>query len=239
MRIDIVSIFPEVFEPVFGVGMLRLAQDRGLLEIHRHDLRDFTTDKHRQVDDEPYGGGPGMVMKPEPFFRALSDLLGGSPFVVPGGSRTILLTPQGDRLSQPLVEGLAKAERLVILCGRYEGVDARVAGCVTDEVSIGDYVLSGGEIGAMVLVDAVGRLISGVLGDEESLAEESFTGGFLEYPQYTRPATWKGLEVPEVLLSGNHGSIRDWRREKSEFATKVRRPDLYRSYRGARTPPAG
>jgi tRNA (guanine37-N1)-methyltransferase len=238
MRVDIVSIFPEVFEPVFGVGMSRLAQDRGLLEIHPHDLRDFTPDKHRQVDDEPYGGGPGMVMKPEPFFRALSDLLPVNPFVVPGGVRTILLTPQGDRLSQPLVEGLAKAERLVILCGRYEGVDARVAGCVTDEVSIGDYVLSGGEIGAMVLVDAVGRLISGVLGDEESLSEESFAAGFLEYPQYTRPPAWKGFAVPEVLLSGHHGAIKDWRLNRAEFATRVRRPDLYRLKAAARRPDA-
>jgi len=226
VKIDIVSIFPEVFEPVFRVGMSRLAQERGLLELAAHDLRDFTADKHRRVDDEPYGGGPGMVMKPEPFYAAMTALLGGSPFVLPKGVRTILLTPQGVRLSQPIVDGLSKAERLVILCGRYEGVDARVNTFVTDEISVGDYVLSGGEIGAMVLVDAVGRLISGVLGAEASLDEESFSNGLLEYPQYTRPASWLGLPVPDVLVSGDHGAVKEWRRRMAELRTRARRPDL-------------
>lgn len=226
MRIDIVSIFPQVFEPVFGVGMLRLAREKGLLELAAHDLRDYTTDKHRQVDDEPYGGGPGMVMKPEPFFKATRSILGESPFLLPRGVRTVLLSPTGEPLRQPLVANLAGAERLVILCGRYEGVDARVSTFVTDEISVGDYILSGGEIAAMVLVDAIGRLIGGVLGAEESLDEESFTGGLLEYPQYTRPASWSGMEVPQVLVSGDHGAIAAWRRTTAEFLTAARRPDL-------------
>lgn len=226
MKIDIVSIFPEVFGSVFNIGMSRLAQERGLLEISAHDLRDFTADKHRQVDDEPYGGGPGMVMKPEPFYEAMRSLVGGSPFVLPKGVRSVLLTPQGAPLSQDLVKGLSRAQRLIILCGRYEGVDARVSTFVTDEISIGDYVLSGGEIGAMVLVDAVGRLISGVLGDEASLDEESFCAGILEYPHYTRPATWLGMKVPDVLVSGDHGAIKKWRHGTAEFLTKARRPDL-------------
>lgn len=226
MKIDIISIFPEVFEPVFSVGMSRLAQERGLIDINAHDLRDFTEDKHRQVDDEPYGGGPGMIMKPEPFFAALKSLVGESPFVLSGGHRTILLTPQGKKLNQKMLSEFSRAKHLVILCGRYEGVDARVGTFVTDEVSLGDYVLSGGEIGAMVLVDAVGRLISGVLGGEASLEEESFSNGLLEYPQYTRPASWMGFEVPPVLTSGDHKAIREWRAARARFMTQTKRPDL-------------
>lgn len=226
MKVDIVSIFPEIFEPVFSVGMNRLAQERGLLEITGHDLRDYTQDKHRQVDDVPYGGGPGMVMKPEPFFGALESILEGSPFVLSSGVRTILMTPQGEKMSQKLLVDLAKAQRLIILCGRYEGVDARVGSFITDEISVGDYVLSGGEIAAMALVDGVNRLLSGVLGDEMSLDEESFTTGLLEYPQYTRPASWMGLDVPAVLMSGNHKEIREWRFQKAGFATRTNRPDL-------------
>ena len=226
MKVDIVSIFPEIFGPVFGAGMLRLAQERGLIEIVAHDLRDFTVDKHRQVDDEPYGGGPGMVMKPEPFFAAVESIVGGTPFVLPKGVRTVLLAPQGRPLTQQLVAGLAQADRLVLLCGRYEGVDARVGAFVTDEISIGDYVLSGGEVAAMVVVDAVGRLTAGVLGDEASLIEESFAAGLLEYPQYTRPVSWLGIKVPDVLVSGDHAAIGSWRRRQADFVTKVRRPDL-------------
>lgn len=226
MKVDIVSIFPEVFEPVFNVGMSRVARERGLLEIDAHDLRDFTTDKHRQVDDVPYGGGPGMVMKPEPFYTALTTLLGGSPLLLPKGVRTILLTPRGAPLSQTLVGGLSTAERLIILCGRYEGIDARVGAFVSDEISIGDYILSGGEIGAMVIVDAVGRLLSGVLGDEASLEEESFSFGLLEYPHFTRPASWRGMNVPGVLVSGDHGAIKKWRLEEARRLTGIRRPDL-------------
>jgi tRNA (guanine37-N1)-methyltransferase len=226
MRIDIISIFPEMFDPVLNTGMLRLARERELLDVRLHNLRDATSDKHRQVDDEPYGGGPGMVMTPEPFYQALSGVLGEPPYVLPGGTRTILLSARGTLLRHEMVQALSRAQRLVLLCGRYEGVDARVADFVTDEVSIGDYVLSGGEIGAMVLVDAVGRLMAGVLGAEESLDEESFTAGQLEYPHYTRPALWRGLGVPPVLTSGDHRRIREWRAGEARFSTKVRRPDL-------------
>lgn len=228
LKIDIVTIFPEMFDGVFDVGMLRLARERELLDVTLHNLRDFTEDRHKQVDDEPYGGGPGMVMKPEPFYGALEAILGGSPMVLSGGTRTILLSPQGTPLRQRLVGQLAGAKRLVILCGRYEGIDDRVAAAVSDEISIGDYVLSGGEAAAMVLVDAVGRLQAGVLGEAESLAEESFTLGMLEYPHYTRPVTWAGVPVPDVLLSGHHEEVRRWRAEQARLRTRLRRPDLLR-----------
>lgn len=226
MRIDIVSIFPDIFAPVFSVGMMRLAQEKGLLEVDAHDLRDWASDKHRRVDDEPYGGGPGMVMRPEPFYQALLDLLGHDPMLLSSGERTVLLTPQGELLRQRLIEGLSKAEHLVLLCGRYEGVDERVRSFVSDEISIGDFVLSGGELAAMVVAEALTRQIPGVLGEVESLSEESFTGGFLEYPQYTRPAEFLGNEVPEVLISGNHRAVKDWRRHQAKLRTLARRPDL-------------
>lgn len=226
MKVDIVTIFPEMFGPVLDTGMLRLARERGLLAVNTHDLRDFTDDRHRQVDDEPYGGGPGMVMKAEPFWQALCGIVGDTPYLLTKGMRTVLLSAQGTPLKQKVVEGLAQAEKLVLLCGRYEGVDARVGAFVTDEISIGDYILSGGEIGAMVIVDAVGRLLTGVLGAEESLEEESFSHGRLEYPQYTRPAFWRGFGVPYVLTSGDHGRVREWRVGEAGFNTLVRRPDL-------------
>lgn len=226
MKIDIVTIFPEMFDSVFGSGMLRLAAEKGLIEIDVHNLRDYTADRHRQVDDEPYGGGPGMVMLPEPFYQALADILGGGPFLLPGSIRTVLLSAGGSLLTHELAENLAGSDRLVFLCGRYEGVDARVAGMVTDEISIGDYVLSGGEIGVMAVVDAVCRLISGVLGAPDSLIEESFSAGLLEYPQFTRPAVWRGEAVPAVLTSGDHEKIRKWRNDQAVFSTDVRRPDL-------------
>jgi len=226
MKIDIITIFPDIFEPVLSVGMLRLARERGLLEVKAHDLPDFTEDKHRQVDDEPYGGGPGMVMKVEPFWKAICCVTGDAPYILRRGTRTVLLAAGGTPLKHAVVEGLADAEQLVLLCGRYEGVDARVGSFVTDEISIGDYVLSGGEIGAMVLVDAVVRLLTGVLGARESLEEESFLRGQLEYPQYTRPAQWRGLGVPYVLTSGDHKRVRAWRAAESRLSTVVRRPDL-------------
>ena len=226
MLIDIITIFPEMFSPVLDMGMLRVARDRGHLEVATHDLRDYTTGRYRQVDDEPYGGGPGMVMMAEPFYEAITGLLGDEPYLLPGGTRTILMSARGTRLDHQVVSSLAQEERLLLLCGRYEGVDARVADFVTDEISIGDYVLSGGEIGAMVVIDAVARLQAGVLGAAESLAEESFASGRLEYPHYTRPARWREAGVPPVLLSGDHGRIDEWRVEQSRLSTAVRRPDL-------------
>lgn len=227
MKIDVITIFPELFTPFFQTGMLKIAQEKQLVSFTAHNLRDFTADKHKQVDDEPYGGGPGMVMKPEPFFTALQAVLGSSPFLLSEKVRTVLLTPRGVRLNQQLVQNLAGAARLVFLCGRYEGVDERVASFVTDEISIGDYILSGGEVAAMVIIEAVTRLKAGVLGEVGSLVEESFSQGLIEYPQYTRPAQWLNMSVPEVLLSGNHQAIKKWRHEQALLSTKLRRPDLW------------
>ncbi len=223
MRVDVVTIFPEVFDQVLSSSMLGIARGKGLLEFCAHDLRDWAIPGvHRQVDDAPYGGGPGMVMRPEPFraaVRAVSALDAREPVVV-------LMTPQGVPLTQRLVERLATSERMLLLCGRYEGVDERVRGLADIEVSIGDYVLSGGELPAMVLIDAVARLLPGVLGGEDSTAEESFSWGLLEYPHYTRPASFEGEDVPEVLLSGDHARIRRWRREQAIRRTARSRPDL-------------
>ncbi|GAB4274360.1 MAG: tRNA (guanosine(37)-N1)-methyltransferase TrmD [Coriobacteriia bacterium] len=219
MRIDVLTIFPEIFEGPLSASMLGLAQEKGVVEVAVHDLRDWTTDKHRQVDDAPYGGGPGMVMKPESFFRAVSDLKGEDTLVV-------LMTPQGRRLEQRLAEDLSSCEHLLILCGRYEGFDERVRVLADLEVSIGDYVLTGGELPALVMIDVVTRLLPGVLGCADSPEEESFSSGLLEYPQYTRPREWEGLRVPEVLLSGDHGRVAAWRREQALIRTAKHRPDL-------------
>ncbi len=223
MRIDIVTIFPEAFAPL-RVSMLARASERGLLDITVWDLRQFTTDRHRQVDDELYGGGAGMVMKPEPFFSAVDAIRAAAPATAP---RAILMSPQGERLTQALAQELAREDHLLVLCGHYEGIDERVKeGLGADEVSIGDYVLTGGELPAMVLVDAVARLVPGVVGDAASVAEESFSGGLLDYPHYTRPAEFRGMKVPAVLLSGNHAAIRRWRRSQQLQRTMRRRPDL-------------
>ena len=222
MKIDIVTIFPGMASGPLGESILKRAQEAGLLEICCHDLRDFTTDKHRQVDDVPYGGGPGMVMKPEPFFAAVDSLATEE-------SRVLLMTPQGRPFSQDTALELSREHHLIILCGHYEGVDHRVAeALVDDEVSIGDYVLTNGTIAAVVVADAAARLIPGVLGDEMSFVEESFGGrrGYLEAPHYTRPAEYRGLKVPEVLLSGHHKKIEEWRAKKSEARTREVRPDL-------------
>jgi tRNA (guanine37-N1)-methyltransferase len=223
VRVDVISVLPEMFGPVLGSSMLGIAQERGALELSVHDLRDWALPGvHRQVDDAPYGGGPGMVMRPEPIFaavRAVAAMDSRTP-------TTILMTPQGVPLSQRLVEDLAGCERLMMVCGRYEGVDERVRALVDLEVSIGDYVLTGGELPAMVLIDAVSRLLPGVLGGDTSVEEESFTWGLLEYPHYTRPASFEGVDVPEVLLSGDHGRIARWRREQAVRRTARRRPDL-------------
>ncbi len=222
MRIDIVSIFPEALSPL-QVSVLGRARSRGVVQIEVHDLRDFTTDKHRQVDDVPYGGGPGMVMKPEPFFAAVESL------ALPGAAppRVVLTSPQGRRFDQRMAEDLAREPHLVVLCGRYEGVDERVAaGLGADEVSIGDYVLSGGELAAMVIVEATTRLVPGVVGDEQSVKADSFSEGLLDYPHFTRPVEFRGMRVPEVLLSGHHERIRRWRRREQLRRTLARRPDL-------------
>ncbi|MFY9570741.1 MAG: tRNA (guanosine(37)-N1)-methyltransferase TrmD [Blastocatellia bacterium] len=225
MRFDIITIFPEIFSGVFDFGIIRRAVEAGLIEFGIHDLRDYTHDRHRQVDDRPFGGGAGMVMKPEPFFRAVEAITNDANDV-----DVVMLSPQGRLFNQALAAEYAQEPRLVLICGRYEGVDERVVeALITDEVSIGDYVLSGGEIPAMVVVDAVTRLLPGALGCEQSAELESFARGLLDYPHYTRPAEYRGLKAPEVLLSGNHAQVERWRRRKAIEKTLRRRPDLIRS----------
>jgi tRNA (guanine37-N1)-methyltransferase len=245
MRIDIVTIFPAMVEQALSAGIVGRAIERGTLTVKVHDLRSFTTDRHHVVDDVAYGGGPGMVLKPEPIFRAMDAI------AAEGERPTVLLTsPQGTRFDQSVAKRLSRSRRLVILCGRYEGVDERVRSLVDEEISIGDYVLSGGELPALVIVDAVARLVPGVVGDERSVTEDSFSRGLLDFPQYTRPASLtrprsgpRGaaagghsfeqpadasttLKVPDVLLSGNHAEIRRWRKREAVSRTLARRPDL-------------
>jgi len=222
VKFDVVTIFPEFFSGPLDASLLGKARGRGLIEVTLHDLRDHTHDVHRSVDDEPYGGGVGMVMKPEPWYAAVESIEGGMQ------ARRILLSPAGRRLDQQLVAELAEEAHLVLMCGRYEGVDERVAiGLATDEVSIGDYVIAGGEAAALVLIDAVARLIPGVVKEPASVEEESFgPSGLLDYPHYTRPPDFRGMRVPDVLLSGNHADIASWRRKEALERTKRRRPDL-------------
>jgi tRNA (guanine37-N1)-methyltransferase len=220
VRCDIVTIFPEFFGTPLRAGLLGKAGERGLIEVRTHDLRDWTHDRHRTVDDAPFGGGAGMVMRPEPWFEALDDLLEAGP------ARVILLAPDGDRFGQRAAARLAAEPRLVLCCGRYEGVDERVRTRANEVLSIGDFVLAGGEPAALVVLDAVARLLPGVMGNAESAADESFANGLLEYPQYTRPAVYRGLEVPEVLRSGDHGAVASWRRRRSIERTREVRPDL-------------
>lgn len=227
MRVDVITIFPSLFESPLDCGTLKIAQEKGLLEVELHDLRDYTHDKHRQVDDTPYGGGVGMVMKPELFFDVVSDIAGGDVEKLKQKAPVILLTPQGTPLKQNKVKELAAESQLVLLCGRYEGIDERVReNLITEEISIGDYVVSGGELPALVLIEAVVRFIPGVLGDEYSREEETFSQILLEYPHYTRPAEYKGLKVPDILLSGNHARIEKWRKRESLKRTLLKRPDL-------------
>jgi tRNA (guanine37-N1)-methyltransferase len=222
MRFDILTIFPEMFESFFGCSLLKRAQDRGLIRIEAHDIRAGATDRHRMTDDYPYGGGAGMVMKVEPIARVLESI-GARP----GECLRVLLTPQGETFSQAIAGELARAGRVVLICGHYEGVDERVRENLVDrELSIGDYILTGGEAAAMVIVDAVARLVPGVLGNEESARHESFAGGLLESPQYTRPEEFRGWKVPELLLSGHHREIETWRRREALRRTLRRRPDL-------------
>jgi len=222
MRFDILSIFPEMFESFFGCSLLKKARDKGLIRIETHDIRDGATDRHRMTDDYPYGGGAGMVMKVEPIARVL-EAIGA----VPGECLRVLLTPQGETFNQAMAAELARSGRIALICGHYEGVDERVRQHLVDrEISIGDYILTGGEAAAMVIVDAVARLIPGVLGNDESARHESFAMGILESPQYTRPEDFRGWKVPEVLLSGHHRQIEEWRRREALKRTLRRRPDL-------------
>jgi tRNA (guanine37-N1)-methyltransferase len=222
MHIDVLTLFPGMFAGAFSESIIGRAIDRGLVTVAVHDIRDFAAGRHRVVDDYPYGGGPGMVMKPEPIAAALAFVDALEPI----RGLSVLLTPQGRLFDQETARRYAASPRLTLLCGRYEGVDERVRGLVDEELSIGDFVLSGGEPGAVVVVDAVVRLIPGVLGSEQSLAEESHAAGLLEYPQYTRPPTFRGETVPAILLSGNHKEVAHWRRQQSILRTSQRRPDL-------------
>ncbi len=235
MRIDVLTIFPEFFTQVFDFGIIRRAKLAGIVEVNVHDIREFATDKHRMVDDRPFGGGDGMVLKPEPIFAAIENLLGtADPKGYPAGTAVVLLTPQGIPLKQSLAKGLADETRhLVLICGRYEGVDERITETlVTDEISIGDYVLSGGEPAAVVLVDSMVRLLPNALGSETSAENDSFSDGLLDYPHYTRPAEFRGMKVPEVLLNGNHAEIEKWRRQKALEKTKLKRKDLLEGENG-------
>jgi tRNA (guanine37-N1)-methyltransferase len=228
MRIDIFTLFPQMFQSVLSAGLFKRATDQNLVRINTHNIRDYTHDRHHTVDDYPYGGGAGMVLKPEPIFEAVetikSDIRQNEGVdKIP----VILLTPQGRLFSQAIAQELAQQSHLILICGHYEGVDERVAGYLaTDQISIGDYVLSGGELAAMIVAEAVTRLVPGVLGSAESTIDDSHTTGLLEYPQYTRPDIFRGWAVPEVLLSGNHAQIAKWRREQAIARTLKRRPDL-------------
>jgi tRNA (guanine37-N1)-methyltransferase len=220
---DVITIFPELVEAALAAGVVGRARERGVVDIRVRDLRAYTDDRHRTVDDVPYGGGPGMVMKPEPIVRAVEAIAAerGAP------SAVVLVTPQGRTLTHALAEDLSRMERIVLLCGRYEGVDERVTEMmVTHEVSIGDYVLTGGELPALVVLDAVTRLVPGVVGDAASVEADSFARGLLDHPHYTRPAVFRGRAVPDVLVSGHHGAIEQWRRTERVRRTLERRPDL-------------
>jgi tRNA (guanine37-N1)-methyltransferase len=235
MRIDVVTIFPEFFD-VLDVSLVGKAREKGILDFGVTNLRDFTHDVHRTVDDTPYGGGAGMVMKPEPWGEAIDALLGdsaGDALLGDSASDAVLIvpTPAGHLFTQAMARELSKASHLIFACGRYEGIDQRVSDhfatrCRVVPVSLGDYVLNGGEVAAMAMIEAIGRLVPGVLGNPESLTEESHEDGLLEYPSYTKPAQWRELEVPDVLLSGNHGAIAAWRREQQRERTREVRPDL-------------
>ena len=219
MKVEVLTLFPAMFAGPLDESILRRAQESGRLELVIHNLRNWTHDRHRKVDDEPYGGGPGMVLKPEPIFEAIEELKSES-------TQVVMMTPQGKPFMQTKARELASHEHLLLLCGSYEGFDERVRSWVHHELSIGDYVLTNGALPAMVVIDAVARLLPGVLGDDESSTEESFSGNTLEYPQYTRPADFGGMKVPDILLSGDHGAVEAWRSKQAEDRTRERRPDL-------------
>jgi tRNA (guanine37-N1)-methyltransferase len=224
LRIDVVTIFPRMVEGPLADGIVQRARERGIVDLRVHDLRDHADDRHRTVDDAPFGGGPGMVMKAEPFFRAVEAIRAEAPA---GTEAIVLLSPRGRRFDQAAARRFARLDRLVLLCGRYEGIDERVAeDLATEEVSLGDFVLTGGEVAALAVAEATVRLLPGALGDGASAESDSFEGQLLDWPHYTRPATWRGRSVPEVLVSGDHGRIRRWRRREALRATRDRRPDL-------------
>lgn len=226
MKVDVITIFPRLVEAALSEGVVARACDAGLVDVRARDLRAYTDDRHRTVDDVPYGGGPGMVMKPEPLFRAVDAITAerGAP------SAVVLMTPQGRRFTHAEAARLSRMARVIVICGRYEGVDERVSeALVTDELSIGDYVLTGGELAALVVIDAAVRLVPGVVGDADSVEQDSFVQGLLDYPHYTRPAVFRGRGVPEALLSGHHGDIARWRRRERLRRTLSRRPDLLAS----------
>jgi tRNA (guanine37-N1)-methyltransferase len=224
MRIDILTLFPGMFDAVFGASIIKRAISAKRVNIHIHNIRDYSRDKHKKVDARPFGGGPGMVLEPAPVFDALEHVK-----KLNKGAKVILVSPQGTLFKQDIAHKLSRKKALILVSGHYEGLDERIRAVIDDEISIGDYVLTGGELPAMVIADAVVRLIPGVLGHEESSKEESFADGMLEYPQYTRPSAYKNMKVPEVLLSGNHKMIKDWRRKKSIMRTINKRPDLIKN----------
>jgi tRNA (guanine37-N1)-methyltransferase len=226
VHFDVITLFPDIFPGPLGIGVVGRSLQSGLIGLQAHNLRDYAGNRHRQVDDMPYGGGPGMVLKPEPVFNAVRDVRGES------GAAVVLLTPTGRLLTHDLAAQLAAVPRLVLVAGRYEGFDERISALADYEVSIGDYVLSGGELAAMVLVEAVSRHVPGVLGDEDSAGDDSFVAGLLEHPQYTRPPEFEGLKVPDVLLSGNHAEIRRWRERMALDRTRARRPELLHDLKG-------
>ena len=220
MRIDVLTLFPEMFEGVFGSSMLKRAQEKDILQLYTHNIRDYADNKHRKADDYPFGGGAGLVMMAQPIFDCMEAVQQGQP------AHRILLTPRGKLLTPKRAKELAGKDRLILLCGHYEGVDERVSAIIDEEISIGDYVLTGGELPAMVLVDCLARFIPGVLGSDQSTEEESHSDGLLEYPQYTRPAVFRGMEVPEILQNGYHAKIEQWRHEQALLKTKKMRPVL-------------
>jgi tRNA (guanine37-N1)-methyltransferase len=227
MRIDVLSLFPQFFESPLGCSIVKRAQDEGIVDIALTDIRDFTKDGYRKVDDKPYGGGPGMVMMPGPVFDCFEHVQS----LCPDQGRAIMLSPQGQPLTQQKAVELSREKRLILIAGRYEGFDERIrTGLGAEQISIGDYVLNGGELAALVVIDAIVRLLPGTLGDEDSAKDDSFSNGLLEYPQYTRPETFRGMKVPDILLSGDHGKIKKWRREQALERTRQRRPDLLEGF---------
>ncbi len=227
MRFDAITLFPDFFQSIAGVGVVGRAIDKGLVDLSVWNPRDHAVDKHNTVDDRPYGGGPGMLMKPEPLAASICDAKKDDD----RPAHVIYLSPQGRKLDDKLVDELILHKRIILVCGRYEGVDERLIEAeVDEEISVGDYVLSGGELAAAIIIDAVSRKVPGVLGHKNSAKQDSYVDGLLDYPHYTRPEIWEGMKVPEVLLSGNHGLIAEWRDQQSKLRTQKRRPDLYRSY---------